>query len=115
MSEQQFKEAKGNLAFSQTLVDQMRQRNQVEAPMMMPQEEPEMEMKEEVVEEAEPFEGEETPEEEVKEEKSIVDTIKETIAPFMERIEGLFKKKEEEPKEVEIKIDGEMKPKEEEK
>lgn len=110
MSEQQFKEAKGNLAFSQTLVDQMRQRNQTETPMM-PQE-PEMEVKEEVVEEAEPFEGEETPEEEAKEEKSIVDTIKETIAPFMERIEGLFKKKEEEPKEVEIKIDGEMKPKE---
>lgn len=99
--------AKSNLAFSQNLLDQMRQKQMAEEQMNMmggemSAEEPVIE--EEVVEET----PQQEVQEEAQEEKTIVDTIKETIAPYMEKIQGLLAKKEEGPQEVEIKIDGEM-------
>ena len=105
MSEDRFKEAKSQLAYSQQLVDQMRQQE-------MPQEEP---MDEQAPTESAPaVEEAQQPLEEapVQEEPGLVQTIKDTLTPFMDKITDLLSKKEEEPKEVTVKMDGELTPKE---
>lgn len=106
MSEQAFKESKSNLAFSQSLVEQMRQKEQMDMAQQ-----PEMPMEETVVQEPAGVPQEEV-QEEVQEEKTIVQTIKDTMAPFMEKITDMISKKEEEPKEAVLKVEGTMEPKE---
>ena len=96
MSEQQFKDAKSALAFSQSLLDRSRM-GQMEQGM--PSEAP--------------VEVQETPvESEAPEQKSLVQTIQEAVQPMIDEVKALFSKKDEEPQEVEIKIDGEMSSKE---
>ncbi len=97
MSEQAFKDARGQLAFSQGLVDKMKQGQ----PSDMGQQQP-MQNSVPVQEEA----PTEQPED-------IKNTITETLKPFMEKIESLVSKEDEKVRQVEIKLDGEMKPSEE--
>ena len=114
MSEEKFKQAKTGLQFSQSIVDKLRgeQMAQQSPEMAMGGEEVPM-AEEEAIEEV----PEETPMEEPEEQKNlvqgVVEGVKETIMPMFESLKEAFTAKEEDPKEVEIKIDGEMKPKEE--
>lgn len=106
MSEERFKSAKGNLAFSQSLVDKMRMED-----MAQPQDEMEQSM--EAPQEMEP----ETPVDnqplEEQPEQDIAQVVKDTMEPYMEEIKTIVEDKK--PQEVELKIEGEMSPKEEEK
>lgn len=106
MSEKSFKQAKSSLAFSQSLVDQMRQPQM--APMAaeggMPQEapqSPEMAPQEEMMPEAMPQE---------QEEKSVVESVVEAIKPMFDDIKEMFSKKEDEPKEAVLKVEGTLEP-----
>ena len=103
MSEQQFKQAKSALAFSQSLLDRTRMGQQGDMGQGMPPEAP-------VEAEEAPTETE-TPQE-APEQKSLVQTIQEAVQPMIDEVKALFSKKDEEPQEVEIKIDGEMSSKE---
>lgn len=105
MSEQRFKEAKSNLAFSQSLVDRMKQSQMPQQPAPdtstpAPQDAaPQVPQPQEVAPTPQPPD------------QGIVQTIKDTIAPFMDKITNLLTKQSEETKQVELKIDGEMTPK----
>lgn len=98
MSIEKFQEARKGLAFSQSLMDKLRVQN-------MAQPQPEMAM-----------EGTETPmpvsQEKPQPDNEIQVAVKEAMEPYMKEIKALIEEKDEEPKEVKIKIDGEMKPKE---
>ena len=101
MSEQKFKESRSELAFSQQLVDQLRQQNMPQQGQEMP-EEP---MGDETLME----EATEAPAKEPKEEQGgIIEAVKSAVQPMIDEVKALFTKKQE----VEIKIDGEMRPKE---
>ncbi len=107
MSERAFTEAKSDLAFSQQLRDK-KNMAQPQAGMGGPEDmqPPIDEMQENGV----------TPpvEKPVEEEKTgIINAVKEVVQPMFDQIKSLLTKKDEKPKEVEIKIEGEMKPKEE--
>lgn len=100
MSEQDFKDAKGSLAFSQSLRDQLMQQQQPQAEMEQDVEETEPEVENE--------QETETPEGEVVEEQAETEDKKdfyEMIQSFITEMRGLFQniapKKEEEPKEAE--------------
>lgn len=111
MSEEKFKEAHGDLALSQRLVDEMRMSQGIASEgSTMPQDESSPET-EETPQDAS-FAEKEPITEESPEMSMVEQTIKDTMEPYMEEIKGLVEKKDDEPQEVEIKIDGEMKPKE---
>lgn len=103
----QFNLARGNLAHSQSLLDQLHTPT-VQQAAEMPQEgqigggDPEIPQ--------EPTAQPDSPEA-PQEQTSIIDGVVKVIQPMIDEIKSLFTKKEEEPKEVEIKIDGEMTPK----
>lgn len=108
MSEQKFQEAKSNLAFSQNILDRMRQQQQMEQQMpMMPQQGGEMMMEEPMQEKV----AEETRVAEETESKGIIQGVVDAIKPMFDKL----MKKEDDEKKVEIKIDGTMEPKEESK
>lgn len=104
MSTKDFQEAKKGLSYSQSLVDKLNmqqmaeQQGQMDTPMEQPMEE--------------------TPEQEGQDMQDMAELVKEqvdaAIAPYMEEIKNLISKKDGEPKEVEVKIEGEMRPKEDE-
>ena len=102
MSEKAFKEAKGQLAYSQSLVDRIKQEKMAQpSPYMGEEEMTPQDMPQEEAGEVE---------EEVDEKKGIVEAVKEAVQPMFDKVMGAFAAKDE-PKEVELKIDGEMKPK----
>lgn len=114
MSEKAFKEAKSDLAFSQRLRDELFAQQQ--QPQGAPVEEettPKSPVEPENGSETAPERPQEEPmQEEVAEEKGIVESVIEAIKPMFDDIKEMFTKKEEEPKEVELKIGAEMAPKE---
>lgn len=94
MSEKKFKEAKGQLAFSQQLVDKMKSPSQQAPPMA--QEQPKVPSQETNTHQSQ---------------AGIIDSIKELIQPLTDKLNKLFTNQEEN-KQVELKIEGEMSPKE---
>lgn len=108
MSYEKFKEAKEDLAFSQSLRDMLNAEN-------MAQPSPEMDMEGQPVESAQQ-EVTQVDEPEVKEEEVVEDKeeVKGIVEGVVEGLKSFFSKKEEEPKEVELKIAGELGPTKEE-
>jgi hypothetical protein len=100
MSETKFREAKGELAFSQQLADKMRQDEMAKMNMEEPMEEAPMEAEKIVTE----------PQEEVQEEESITISVMDKIKPMFEELKSMIMDKKEEPKEVEVKMQGEIVP-----
>lgn len=88
--------AMGSLAFSQQLADHFNK------PMIQPEE---MAQQSPEVTQT-PVTTPESPQQE----QGIVQTIKDTLSPFMDKIIGLLTKQENEVKQVELKIDGQMTP-----
>lgn len=98
MSEKRFTEAKQSLALSQNIRNKLNQPEQVESfdqPQDMPPEAP-------------------TSPQEAPQEQDVAQIVQDTMAPYMEEIKSLIEKQGKETKEVEVKIEGSMKPKEEE-
>lgn len=95
MSEQKFQAAKGNLAFSQTLKDRLTQSqsqpmaDQSLPPQQTPQQ-PDMAQQ--------PAAQSQTIENPQEEQQSIIQTIKDTLMPFMDKIVGLISKDVQEDK-----------------
>ncbi len=102
MSEAKFQDAKGQLAFSQQLVDKMKAQQSPQMPQEQPSQAPQ---------EAPQAPEQPTPQPQP-DSPGIAQTIQDILTPFMDKIIGLFKKQENEVKQVELKIDGEMTPKE---
>lgn len=104
MSETAFRVAKGDLAFSQSLMDSLRQQNMAqqspEMGMEAPMEEQEQPMEEPLTEQPESVETQpveemkEEPKEEKKEEKDKAGLL----SSFMDEVRALFKGKEDEEK-----------------
>lgn len=108
MSEDKFKEAKGQLGFSQQLRDKLNK------PPEMPQNEANVEDRQnEMPQESQMDNPEQASVKQPQEDqKSIVDAVKEAIQPMVNQIKEIFSAKKDEPQKVELKIDGEMKSKE---
>jgi len=117
MSEKDFLFAKGNLAYSQNLRDQLN-RPQMGGEMMpsMEQEQPQELPQEPEMAPEQPIEEEvvETPAE-PQEEQGIVQKVVEAITPMFESLKEAFAAKKEEPTEAVLKVEGTLEPKEEEK
>lgn len=110
MNDKNFQTAKSSLAFSQGLVDRMRQQQMADMQMNTPMQD--MPQEQTQPQEDTNTENTEPQVEEKTETKTIMETVKEAIAPIMEKLDSLISKSDKQ-KDVEIKIDGEMKPKEE--
>ena len=113
MSIKKFQEAHKDLAFSQNLIDkhraqQMAQQAPMEQPQDMPQEAP---VAPQNASEQTQVSEAENPKEtavEPKEEPSLVQTIKDTISPYIDDLKSLITKQGKETKQVEVKIAGEL-------
>ena len=83
MSEQKFKEAKGNLAFSQKLRDQLTQQPQApQSDQQMPQQAPVEQQSAQLQQSAQP----EAPQEEAQEQKGIIQGVVDAINPLFDKI-----------------------------
>lgn len=109
MSEDKFRQARGQLAHSQKLLDDMRAKQMAQqSPEMqqdqMSQGDPEMP----VAQPQEPATQVDSPEAaQEPQQTSIIDGVVKAIQPMIDEIKSLFTKKQD----IEIKIDGEMTPK----
>jgi hypothetical protein len=96
MSDDSFKEARGSLAFSQSLRDRMTAEKMAQQSQMMPQEQ---------MPEQEPEEHENNPQPEEKEEEPEESKIVQMFQTFMKEMRGLFQKDLQEDKKTEEKVD----------
>lgn len=82
MSEQKFKDAKGNLAFSQGLLDRLQQQ---QAPQQIPHQ-PDMGQQPMAPQPTQQPTQPESPQEESQEQKGIIQGVVDAISPFFEKI-----------------------------
>lgn len=108
MSEKKFHEAKGNLAFSQSLIDRLRA---PQLPQQTPVATSQTEVPQQVPVEA-PQGPQNAPEQPQQEESGIIKAVKDILAPIVKKVEDLLSKKDE-PKETVLKIDATAEPKDE--
>lgn len=106
MSEKKFQEARKGLAVSQNLLDSIRgQQN-----MAQPQSESPSSMEDQQANPVPAPVDNQPPVPQVQ--QGIEQAVKDTIAPYMEEIKTLIDEQSKETKQVEVKLDGEMSPKE---
>lgn len=110
MTEKKFKEAKDDLTFSQNLLDQVRGQN-------MAQQSPEMgaDQDQELSPTGQPTDAPVAPQEapqQAQEPQDIGKAVQDAMSPYMEEIKAMLEKQSKETKQVEVKIEGEMSPKE---
>lgn len=97
MSEKAFQEARQGLAFSQQMREKLMGQNSPQPQGGM--------------DEAPMEQGMESPTPEQEPQQDIAEIVKSTMEPYLEEIKALIENKK--PQEVEVKIEGEMKPKDE--
>ncbi len=96
-TDKKFNTARGNLAHSQGILDSLHQLQTTPIPPHTPPQEPGMPQ-------AAPIQPEQVPQPDIQK------TIQDTLTPFMDKITSLLTKQENEVKQVELKIDGQMTP-----